>query len=188
MARIKDENGLTRQQELFCQYVVDAYGNNDKAILITAYRMAYNCKSDTNKSWHYSEASKLNNDPKIALRIQQIKAERKKREEEIETEKEKVRFQLVRRNLQILDKDPLDLMKEDEETRGYRMKKLNEIPKRDRKILRRLVVEGRLVYDYDKKWAEKTVIDVLGLSRTVTDTTVNFNNDNISFGFGKKNE
>lgn len=33
---IKNEHGLTAQQEKFCQYVVDAYANNRRGILIAA--------------------------------------------------------------------------------------------------------------------------------------------------------
>ena len=39
-------HGLTPQQEMFCQYVVDAYGTDTRGILVSAYRKAYNC--DTN--------------------------------------------------------------------------------------------------------------------------------------------
>ena len=46
MARVKNRHGLTPQQELFCQYVVDAYGTDTKGILVAAYRKAYNCKND----------------------------------------------------------------------------------------------------------------------------------------------
>ena len=68
MARAKNKNGLTHQQELFCQYVVDAYGNNKRGILVTAYRMAYNCKNDAKSNTHYANASRLMSDSKITAR------------------------------------------------------------------------------------------------------------------------
>lgn len=155
MARKKDKNGLTHQQELFCQYVVDAYGNDTRGILVTAYRMAYNCKNDAKANTHYCSASLLMKNPKITQRIEQL-------QEEARALKSISREQLISEDVDILNIDPLDLWIYDTKTNNYRLRFINEIPKRIRKLIKFARVGKRLIPDVDKDAAKKRLIDVLG--------------------------
>lgn len=168
MARKKNKYGLTPQQELFCQYVVDAYGTDTRGILVAAYRKAYNCKSDTKADWHYSEATKLRQDPKIAQRIEQL-------EEELARPRTIARERLISDDVRILDLDPLDLWIIDEKTGLWRMRYLHEIPKDIRRLLKFTRNGKRLIPDVDKDAAKKRLIDVLGYASAkdlnITSTT-----------------
>jgi hypothetical protein len=155
MARVKNKYGLTPQQEAFCQYVVDAYGNNPKGILVEAYRKAYNCKNETRVEVHYVNASKLAKEAKIALRIEELREEQARlltisREE------------IISEDVSIMRLDPLDLWIEDEKTHQWRMRYLHEIPKSVRKYLKFVQRGRRLVPDVDKDAAKKRLIEVLG--------------------------
>lgn len=155
MARTKDSNGLTPQQELFCQYVVDAYGSDTKGVLVTAYRMAYNCKNDAQARTHYSNASRLMKNSKIIARIEDLREERA-RLATISREK------IISDDVRIIDLDPLDLWILDEKTHQWRMRYLHEIPKDIRRLLKFTRNGKRLVPDVDKDAAKKRLIDVLG--------------------------
>lgn len=155
MARVKNKHGLTPQQEMFCQYVVDAYGNDSRGILVRAYRKAYNCKNDAQASTHYVNASKLMNNTKIILRIEQLQEERA-RLATISRER------IISDDVKILDLDPLSLWIEDDETHKWRMRYLHEIPKDIRRLLKFTRNGKRLVPDVDKDAAKKRLIDVLG--------------------------
>jgi phage terminase small subunit len=61
-------NKLTAKQELFCQAIADG---KDQA---TAYRTAYDADNMKDESV-YPQASKLMKDPKIAIRVSELKAE-----------------------------------------------------------------------------------------------------------------
>ena len=61
-------NKLTAKQELFCQTIADG---KDQA---TAYRTAYDAENMKDESV-YPQASKLMKDPKIAIRVSELKAE-----------------------------------------------------------------------------------------------------------------
>lgn len=64
---------LTPQQELFCQKYIECKCNASEA-----YRRAYNCeKSGDNTIW--VNASRLLNETKVTLRIQELQAEAAKR-------------------------------------------------------------------------------------------------------------
>lgn len=155
MARKKNKYGLTPQQELFCQAYVDAYGTDEHGILVAAYRKAYNCKSTSKEGTHYTSASLLMKDPKIAQRIEQLEAEQR-RIANISKE------QLIDRNVKILTTDPLRLMKLDPTTGNYIARRLNEIPRNLRMLVTPTVIKGRMVYMLDKKTAEQRVIDLCG--------------------------
>lgn len=155
MTRRKDQNGLTPQQELFCQYVVDAYGTDTKGILVAAYRKAYNCKNDARAGTHYVSASRLMDDPKITLRIEELKEERA-RLATISRER------IISDDVKILDLDPLSLWIQDDETKLWRMRKLHEIPKEIRKLLKITHNGKRMVPDVDKDAAKRRLIEVLG--------------------------
>ncbi len=165
MTRIKNKHGLTPQQELFCQYVVDAYGSDTKGILVAAYRKAYNCKSDAKAGTHYTSASLLMNDPKITQRIEQLQQQR-------EQEATITRERIVSDDVKILDIDPLDLWIEDPELQCWRLRYINEIPKHIRKLIKFVRVGKRLIPDVDKDAARKRLIDVLGFA-SAKDINVN---------------
>lgn len=155
MARNKNKHGLTPQQELFCQYVVDAYGNNKRGILVTAYRMAYNCKSDAKIDTHYAKASTLAKMDKIRERIEQLREE----QSHLATIS---RERIISDDVKILDIDPLDLWIQDENSGLWRMRAPHEIPKQIRVLLKFIRVGKRLIPDIDKDAAKKRLIDVLG--------------------------
>ena len=157
MSRKKDKNGLTPQQELFCQYVVDAYGNDTRGVLVAAYRKAYNCKSDAKANTHYTSASLLMNNPKIAQRVEELREEQA-RLATISREK------LISDDVKILELDPLDLWIFDERKKVWRMRYLHEIPKAVRKLLKFTRGGKGVIPDVDKDAAKKRLIDVLGFS------------------------
>lgn len=157
MARAKNKHGLTPQQELFCQYVVDAYGNDTKGILVAAYRKAYNCKSDVNEPWHYSKASALAAEDKIKVRIGQLREEQA-RLASISRER------IISDDVSILDLDPLDLWTIDSKSGRWRMRYLHEIPKKTRKLLKFVRVGKNIIPEVDKDAAKKRLIDVLGFA------------------------
>lgn len=179
MARKKDKNGLTHQQELFCQYVVDAYGTDTRGVLVTAYRKAYNCKSDAKSGTHYTSASLLMKDPKITQRIEQLREEREKL---CTISRERI----ISDDVKILEMDPLDLWILDEKAHQWRMRYLHEIPKGTRKLLKFIRVGKRMIPDIDKDAAKKRLIDVLGFA-SAKDLNINTTSNmlgELRIGFG----
>ena len=168
MARIKNEYGLTPQQELFCQYVVDAYGNDSRGILVNAYRKAYNCKNDAQAATHYSNASRLMDNSKIIARVEQLREEQS-RLASISREL------MISDDVSILDLDPLDLWIVDEKTLQWRMRYLHEIPRRIRKILKFTRNGKKIIPDVDKDAARRRLIDVLGYA-SAKDINITANN------------
>ena len=76
---MSEEKALTLKQEKFCHYYVDTDGNASEA-----YRMAYDAaKMKAESIW--VTACRLLKEPKVALRIKEIKEKRAK-------EREKARF------------------------------------------------------------------------------------------------
>lgn len=167
MARKIDKNGLTPQQEMFCQYVVDAYGTDTKGVLVTAYRKAYNCKNGAQASTHYANASRLMANSKILARVEQLQEERA-RLATISRER------IISDDVKILDLDPLDLWIEDEKTHLWRMRYLHEIPRATRKLLKFTRSGRRLIPDVDKDAAKRRLIEVLGYA-SAKDVNVNTN-------------
>lgn len=155
MSRVKNKYGLTHQQELFCQYVVDAYGNNPKGVLVEAYRRAYNCRNDAKAETHYAKASQLANEDKIRIRIEQLREEQA-RLATISRER------IISDDVALLEIDPLDLWIQDEKSGKWRMRFLNEIPKRIRKLIKFVRAGKNIIPDVDKDAARKRLIDVLG--------------------------
>ena len=155
MGRAKNEYGLTPQQEAFCQYVVDAYGNNPKGILVKAYQMAYNCKSDAKIDTHYSRASNLAKHSKVRARINQLREEQAR----LLTIS---RDELISEDVELLRIDPLDLWILDAKTNRWRMRYIHEIPKKIRGLLKFEVKGSKLVPIIDRDAAKKRLIDLLG--------------------------
>ena len=171
MARVKNKHGLTHQQEMFCQYVVDAYGTDTRGILVNAYRKAYNCKNDARANSHYECASRLFDNVKIKSRIEQLQEEQQ-RLATINRER------IISDDVRILDLDPLDLWIEDTKTGKWRMRFLHEIPKQTRKLLKFVTRGNKIVPDVDKDAARKRLIEVLGFS-AAKDINLNSNNSMI---------
>lgn len=157
MARTKNKYGLTPQQELFCQYVVDAYGNDTKGVLVAAYRKAYNCKNDAQANTHYANASRLMANSKITARVEELREEQS-RLASISRER------IISDDVDILDLDPLDLWTIDAKTGRWRMRYLHEIPKRTRRLLKFSRVGKNIVPEVDKDAARKRLIEVLGFA------------------------
>lgn len=182
MARKKDKNGLTAQQELFCQYVVDAYGTDTRGVLVAAYRKAYNCKSDAKANTHYTSASLLMNNPKITQRVEELREERA-RLATISRER------IISDDVKILETDPLDLWIFDEKKGGWRMRQLHEIPKDIRKLLGFTRIGKGIFPDIDKNAAKKRLIDVLGFASKDLNVTTNVNMDGeLLIGFDDDDE
>lgn len=179
MTRRKDNNGLTAQQEMFCQYVVDAYGTETRGILVSAYRKAYNCQNNAKANTHYTSASLLMNNPKITQRIEQLQEERAALAT-INREK------IISDDVKILELDPLMLWIQDEKTHQWRMRYLHEIPKEIRRLLKFTRSGRRMIPDVDKDAAKRRLIDVLGFA-SAKDLNINTNNNmkgEIRIGFG----
>lgn len=156
MARVKDKNGLTYQQEQFCQHVVDAYGNDTKGILVAAYRKAYNCRNEAKANTHYNSASLLMDNPKITQRIAQLR-------EALSATATISRERIISDDVALLDLDPLDLWIYDEKRQSWRMRAMHEIRKPIRVIIPRWKKVGKvLLPDIDKDAAKKRLIDVMG--------------------------
>lgn len=154
MARIKNEHGLTPQQEQFCQYVVDAYGSDTKGILVAAYRKAYNCRSDAKPETHWSKASELYNNGKVRARIEQLREEVAKL---VTIDRER----LISDDVKIANLDLLDLWKVDEKTHQWRLRYIHEIPKELRRLLSFKLVGKRLIPDIDKEKARQRLMAAL---------------------------
>lgn len=69
MAQRKNEHGLTPKQEAFCHAYVNAYGTEDFGNATAALLKVYNYKS---RKVATIEASKLMNDPNIAIRLNDL--------------------------------------------------------------------------------------------------------------------
>lgn len=162
MARRKNEKGLTHQQEMFCRYMVDAYGDNAERIQTNAYRMAYNCKNDAKASTHYANASRLMKDSKIIARIQELEQEQA---ELLTISMEEI----VSNDVKAYNLDPLTFLKWDAEAGRYRPRRLEEFPKGIRVILRSTFVNGTKVYYVDKDKCLERIIGLLQLKTNKTE-------------------
>ena len=166
--------------EKFCQHVVDAFGENERKTLIRAYELANGMPPTPDKNvrkTRYNKASDWMKNPDIRGRCEEIERDREKLLT-ISAEK------LVSRNVKIIEGDPLNLMREDEETGTYVFRRLNEIPRNYRKLVTPTVVRGRVVYILDKKTAERNLIDILGLKKETLTHNVNRDLTDIALDLG----
>lgn len=173
------KDGLTPQQEAFCQAYVDGYGCTEREKVVNAYRKAYNCSSDANEETHRRRGYEMLKDgTRTAQRIKMLK-------DEIAKDKTIERGKVVTRNVKIMDIDPLaDLFITDEVTKKKRPRRLDEIREEVRKLLHPVFVRGKLVWLPDKKLAEKIVIDLMGFESA---KEINLNHNQVSddiFYFG----
>lgn len=171
---------LTLKQEKFCQYYVDTEGNASEA-----YRMAYDAsKMKAESIW--VTASKLLKDPKVTLRINEIKAQRSKESE--------VRREVVEKVLMdIIVADPSDLYIMDERTGKIMMKSPSQLPKRLRNALKKIQnVKGKVSYEFNGKteaarllgawngWDAPTKIDLTNGKGKMGELRIGFDDDNES--------
>ena len=166
--------------EKFCQHVVDAFGENERKTLIRAYELANGMPPTPDKNvrkTRYNKASDWMKNPDIRGRCEEIERDREKL---LTISPEK----LVSRNVKIIEGDPLNLMREDEETGTYVFRRLNEIPRNYRKLVTPTVVRGRVVYILDKKTAERNLIDILGLKQETLTHNVNRDLTDIALDLG----
>lgn len=166
--------------EKFCQHVVDAFGENERKTLIRAYELANGMPPTPDKNVRkarYNKASDWMKNPDIRGRCEEIERDREKL---LTISPEK----LVSRNVKIIEGDPLNLMREDEETGTYVFRRLNEIPRNYRKLVTPTVVRGRVVYILDKKTAERNLIDILGLKKETLTHNVNRDLTDIALDLG----
>lgn len=166
--------------EKFCQHVVDAFGENERKTLIRAYELANGLPPTPDKNvrkTRYNKASDWMKNPDIRGRCEEIERDREKL---LTISPEK----LVSRNVKIIEGDPLNLMREDEETGTYVFRRLNEIPRNYRKLVTPTVVRGRVVYILDKKTAERNLIDILGLKKETLTHNVNRDLTDIALDLG----
>ena len=181
MAQKKDKNGLTPQQEKFCQEVVRAeYSSDGSGVLITAYRKAYNCKSEGEKptKTQYENASRLWNDSKIRARIKEIEEEHRKALTLSHAE-------FVSNDIWLNDLDVLDLMKYDESIGAWRMRRVYEMPKEIRKrVPFKIDNKGRMIPDLDKEAIRDRLVKVLGFADEKSDVNVNIQNGRKIITFG----
>ena len=171
MARVKDENGLTYQQEMFCRYVVGSFAPDDdeRGILVEAYERAYNCRSDSKRKTHYEAASRLMNNCKIAARVEQM---RERAAELLDVRLEEVIDMLVAR----LNFDPLNHKIRDAETGKYRWRRIEEYPKCWRVLLKEQHFNnGGTRYVVDKDKAMDTIVKVKGFGSTTVNNNITTN-------------
>ena len=161
MARVKNEYGLTLQEERFCKYYVNQYANldedgSDVGIAVEAYRRAYNCKSDAKRQTHQEKASRLINKGKIRARIAQLR-EAVGKVECIEC------AEIVRRNVVALNVDPLELLVFDDKLGKYRIRFMHEIRKEIRDVIPyKINNRGIVIPDIDRNVIQDRLIRILG--------------------------
>lgn len=133
------ERRLTEKQEKFCHFYLDTDGNASEA-----YRMAYDASNmQPNSVWN--AASIMLDNPKVAQRIDEIRAER--------AEASKIERNKVERVLMdIVTADPNDLYTVDPKTGRIKMKSPNQLPKRMRNALKKIKNnKGVVEYEFNGK-------------------------------------
>lgn len=119
------ERRPTEKQEKFCQFYLDTDGNASEA-----YRMAYDATNmQPNSVWN--AASLLLDNPKVAQRIEEIRAERAAASV---VERKKVEKVLM----DIVTADPNDLYIVDPKSGKIKMKAPSQLPKRMRNALKKI--------------------------------------------------
>ena len=66
---IREDRPLTEKQEAFCRYFVESRNAT------TAYRLAYDWDRTKGGEWLYQESSRIRNNPRVAARIEELRAE-----------------------------------------------------------------------------------------------------------------
>lgn len=126
---------LTEKQEKFCQSYIDTDGNASEA-----YRMAYDTSNMKPESV-WTNASQLLSNTKVALRIDEIRAERAE-----DTRIERTRVERVL--MDIVTADPNDLYIIDSKTGKIKMRTPGQLPKKIRNALKK-IKNNRGVVEYE---------------------------------------
>lgn len=139
MAQQKDNTRpLTPKQEKFCRNYVEI-GNASEA-----YRLAYNC-AKMKQSAIWVEAARLLDNPKVTLRIAELKEEYA---EVTRVDRAKVEKVLMG----IVEVDPTDMYYIDEVTGRPRLKAPNQMPVHMRKALKKIKnSKGEVSYEFNGK-------------------------------------
>ena len=165
---------LTEKQEKFCQFYLDTDGNASEA-----YRMAYDAsKMQPNSVWN--AASLMLDNPKVAQRISEIRAERA---EASRVERGKVERVLM----DIVTADLNDLYTVDPKTGRIKMKSPNQLPKRMRNALKKIKNnKGVVEYELNGKveaarllgswngWDAPKEVNVTGSAQLGTELRIGF--------------
>lgn len=188
--RARNENGLTLQEERFCQYYVNQYANlgedgSDSEVALAAYRMAYNCKSNALEKTHKENASRLKNNSNIKARIRELRQSVAKNE----------CFELadaVNITKRLLDLDPLELLIEDKKINRWRLRYMHEIRKEIRDIIPYRIEPrtGRMIPDIDRNILIERLIRILGLEAPKEFKVKNTGNvmGELRIGFGDEDD
>ena len=177
---MSEEKALTLKQEKFCHYYVDTDGNASEA-----YRMAYDAaKMKAESIW--VTACRLLKEPKVTLRIKEIK---EKRAKESEVKREAVEKVLM----DIIIADPSDLYIVDEKTGKVMMKSPSQLPKRLRNALKKIQnSKGKVSYEFNGKteaarllgawngWDAPTKIDLTNSGGKTGELRIGFDDDSAS--------
>lgn len=164
----KEDRPLTLKQEKFCQYYVDIEGNASEA-----YRMAYNTsKMKAESIW--TEASQLLSNPKVTLRINEIKEQRAQDSTVKREAVEKVLFDIVMT-------DPKELYILDEITGKVKLKRPDQMPKRLRNAMKKITnKKGEVSYELIGKTEAARLLGAW--NGWDADKTINVKNDGNKIG------
>ncbi|MBO5029820.1 MAG: terminase small subunit [Muribaculaceae bacterium] len=170
------ERRLTEKQEKFCQYYIDT-GNASEA-----YRMSY----DTSKMQPATinrSAIELRDNPKIAARLDEIRAERAAASAVERKTVEKVL-------MDIITSSPNDLYTEDPKSGKIKMKSPNQLPQRVGNALKKIKNNrGVVEYEFNSKieaarllgswngWDAPTQLNVNNTNNVLGELRIGFDDD-----------
>lgn len=135
MKKTQKKDRLTEKQEKFCHYYLDTDGNASEA-----YRMAYDT-SNAQPPTIWTSACELLANPKVKVRIDEIRAERRAASE---VDRKKVERVLM----DIVAADPNDLYLTDLATGKIKLKSPSQLPKRMRNALKK-IRNNRGIVEYE---------------------------------------
>lgn len=178
MARVsKLDNGLTPQWEKFARFYVAAFANltddgDDIDIAMTAYKLAYNCKSDSKEKTWKDNARRLLKNSAIIARINELRTQLS---ELVGIEC----IEIVSNNVKAYRVDPLELMIFDKEINRWRVRFMHEIRKEIRDVIPyKINSKGEIIPDIDRNVIQDRLIRILGYEATKKqEVGVTVNND-----------
>lgn len=131
-------DSLTPKQESFCRYYFDTGSAPE------AYRMSYNTENMTWESIRVN-ANKLLHNAKIALRVEELRAEEAKQARIDRSKIERVLFDIA-------NVDPADMYVTDEKTGKVRLKSPTQMPRNVRRALKSIKNnKGVVSYEFNGK-------------------------------------
>lgn len=173
------ERRLTEKQEKFCTYYIDT-GNASEA-----YRMAYNTEKMQPNSINVEACNLLDEkkNPKISLRIDEIRAERAAASAVERKTVEKVL-------MDIITSSPNDLYTEDPKSGKIKMKSPNQLPQRVGNALKKIKNNrGVVEYEFNSKieaarllgswngWDAPTQLNVNNTNNVLGELRIGFGDD-----------